>query len=316
MQSILPVRETRIEGITFTNGIAEGASFPDYSGGAIYCRYSELVIEKCVFTDNYASTQGGAILLDYSSPTIVECVFLSNSVGQFGEGGGLFCSPTSWPIVSDCLFESNQGNNGGAFYCGGAGGIPATFENCEFVSNTAFYRGGAVYSTSQAFPEFLYCSFSNNSSSSGGGAFFLVNSGAASLTNCTLFDNGSDYGGGSIEARASGEITIDNSIIAFGFDGPAVWCDGSSSAELICSDVYGNAGGDWIGCIAGQEGTMGNFSDDPLFCDAPNGDLTLSADSPCLDAPGCGQVGAFGEGCGGSTAVEQTSWGEIKRIFR
>ena len=55
----------------------------------------------------------------------------------------------------------------------------------------------------------------------------------------------------------------------------------------------------------------GNFSADPLFCDAPHGDCTLDEASPCLDAPGCGLVGAQGRGCG-TSASSLVTWGRIK----
>ena len=38
---------------------------------------------------------------------------------------------------------------------------------------------------------------------------------------------------------------------------------------------------------------------------------------PCLptDPSGCGQIGAFGQGCG-TISVESTSWGKIKGFYR
>jgi hypothetical protein len=69
---------------------------------------------------------------------------------------------------------------------------------------------------------------------------------------------------------------------------------------LTCCNLYGNTNGDWIGCIADQEGSNGNISLDPLFCDAENGEFSLCSDSPCAldNNPGCGQIGALGTGCG------------------
>ena len=89
---------------------------------------------------------------------------------------------------------------------------------------------------------------------------------------------------------------LENTIIAFSTSGEAVYCGTGSTATLACCDVYGNAGGDWVGYIAGQEGVNGNFSADPLFCDSGNGDYRLQPCSPCLDAAGCGLVGACGAG--------------------
>jgi hypothetical protein len=54
-----------------------------------------------------------------------------------------------------------------------------------------------------------------------------------------------------------------------------------------------------------------------LYCDPEILDLTVHEGSPCIEGntPGCGQIGAWGEGCGG-VSVEATSWGMIKSLYR
>ncbi len=93
-----------------------------------------------------------------------------------------------------------------------------------------------------------------------------------------------------------------NTIIAFGNQGPAVLCAGSSNCTLSCCDLYGNAGGDWVGAIAGQLGVDGNICADPLFCGAQNPEMpySVSAISPCAPDynPECGLIGACPVGCG------------------
>ena len=112
-----------------------------------------------------------------------------------------------------------------------------------------------------------------------------------------------------------------NTVIAFNIDGQAVFCNEEGYASLSCCDVYGNTGGDWVGCIAEQYGTENNISADPLFCNPAAGDFTLAADSPCLDAFGCGLLGPLGPGCGSSTGVDErhampSTWGLVKGLFR
>ena len=97
-----------------------------------------------------------------------------------------------------------------------------------------------------------------------------------------------------------------------------MYCLGEDSMPLlVCCDIYGNAGGDWVDCIADQYGVDGNFSADPLFCDVTAGDLTLASESPCLpDGNDCHVlIGAHGEGCEESP-VKASSWGSIKAMFR
>ena len=96
---------------------------------------------------------------------------------------------------------------------------------------------------------------------------------------------------------------LQNCIFSWGLGGAAVESDCLNTPVVNCCDIFANEGGDWVGCIAGQFGVGGNFSADPLLCDAANGDYTLDASSPCL--PGnhpqgvdCGLIGTRGLGCG------------------
>jgi hypothetical protein len=83
---------------------------------------------------------------------------------------------------------------------------------------------------------------------------------------------------------------------------------------IACSDLFGNAGGDWIGCIAGELGTNGNIAADPLFCHTDVGSLAIANDSPCAPAQSaCGLIGAVGPEC--ATAVASATWGSIKATF-
>jgi len=63
--------------------------------------------------------------------------------------------------------------------------------------------------------------------------------------------------------------------------------------SLSCNDWYAN-----------EAGAPPRFSPsptdrfvDPIFCDLANDDVQLRSDSPLLDAPGCGRIGALGQGC-------------------
>jgi hypothetical protein len=90
----------------------------------------------------------------------------------------------------------------------------------------------------------------------------------------------------------------------------------TGARALHCCNLYGNAGGDWVGCIADQFGISNNMSADPLFCDRPGSDYTIDAGSPCAAAHsgGCGLIGALDVGC--DSPVEAVSWGAIKAMYR
>jgi hypothetical protein len=85
---------------------------------------------------------------------------------------------------------------------------------------------------------------------------------------------------------------------------------------LYCTDIYGNAGGDWVGTIADQADIDGNLSENPSFCDPDIGDFTLAENSPCAPAqqPECDLIGAWGVGCG-ATGTEPSKWGAIKAMY-
>lgn len=144
---------------------------------------------------------------------------------------------------------------------------PMVIENCVFVDNIATWQGGGLL--------IEYCD--------------------PYLRNVTIVGNDGPQGGGIYVFHGTPEFK--RSIIAFN-DGASVFCSTFGDAVFTCSDIHGNTAGDWVDCIADQAEIDGNFSADPLFCWAAGGDCHLSSESPCLDAPGCGQVGAFGQGCG------------------
>jgi hypothetical protein len=134
------------------------------------------------------------------------------------------------------------------------------------------------------------------------------------LVECTFYGNSSSYSViwvGTIYQ----ETVIERTIVAFSPSGAAL--DGWSTDPMIvrCCDFYGNAGGDWVHGFAGDLGVEGNISADPLFCDPMGEDFRLQQDSPCAPGTECDLMGAWPVGCA-PTAVEQTTWGGLKALFR
>lgn len=237
------------------------------------------VLQGLTFTNGYAASgnKGGAVLCSNgSSPTIRSCVFLENVASDAlgGDGGGLACVASS-PSVVDCRFEGNAASlpqgDGGAVYLSGSS---AAFSGCVFIDNAA-YRGGGIAIDGASHPVISNCTFHGCSAAADGGGGLWLASGST--------------------------VVVTNSILGYSDTGGAVLCDaGPGAATLSCCDVIGNAGGDWTGCLAGQGGLSGNFSSDPLYCDAAAGNLGLTEASPCApeNNPQCGLVGALAVGCG------------------
>lgn len=273
--------------------VGSGNRAMDYGGKAITVRSSSGDPAKCIIDCGHAA-RGFYFHNDEGSDSVVESVTIRNAFATpgwpCGLGAGVCCWYDCSPTVRRCIFHNNEADFGGGIFCYGS-------------SN----------------PHVVNCTFWSNSASSGGAVCCWFNS-VPTFTNCTLFGNFTNepWGhGGGMYIRDWSPATLENTIIAYSPAGVGIYCQSSDSPLLSCSDIYGNAGGDWVGCIASQAGINGNFSDDPLFCDAANGDFTIDADSPCASAnnPACGLVGAWGVGCGQS-ATEETTWTTLKVLFR
>jgi len=168
------------------------------------------------------------------------------------------------------------------------------------------------------------CTFSGNSAN-WGAAVAVYNGSAITMDYCTLAANDAtsgardDEGGVVYTWSASSSADFNDCIVAFNTAGEAVVCEDGGGSVLHCTDVYGNDGGDWVGCIAPQAGTDGNLNVDPKFCGLASADYHLCANSPCLpDHNDClVRMGAYDAGCGNcDSAVETTSWGAIKAMYR
>lgn len=147
----------------------------------------------------------------------------------------------------------------------------------------------------------------------------------------------------SLSDNLNGSITIEENTIDKTTSYPAIFCQRSSSplirrnvivrsaggvlCELSsfpvieCNNIFGG-GYRYGGDCTDQTGVNGNISVDPQFCGVDDsGNYYLQGDSPC--APGghpdgeveCGQIGAFGVGCG-TVSTKKTTWGGVKSIYR
>ncbi|MBN1826819.1 MAG: right-handed parallel beta-helix repeat-containing protein [Candidatus Eisenbacteria bacterium] len=326
---------TVIEGITLTEGYArdlEGAS----GGGMLILQCSPRV-SRCRFISNRAISEaigtgyGGGVYGYRSNSVLTDCEFVGNialdTLIHQGTGGGAFFEGNDYsPRLEGCSFLTNQADLGGGLYLscegavveecvfegnvcsGGGGGLKCNasieVQDCSFIGNTVTegWGGGML---SSLHPKMQYCVFAENSAGLyGGGGLALMDS--AFIETCTFYGNTAAYGSG-IACTDNATPWVDRAILSFGRTGAAVYCDAESDILLYCSDVYGNAGGDYVDCLAGKEGINDNFSADPLFCEPESLDLTLKNISPCaygISPPACGQIGAYGVGCTVTGVVE------------
>ncbi len=289
---------TIIQNMTFINGVANGQSVYDQSGGAILLNNSNPRIINCVFRNNLANGHGGAIRCTHASPQILNCYFEGNSSPN-GGGGALDCSYDSAPLLQGCFFKNNSAQWGGGMSCRG-NSSPMVF-NCQFdrnqVSGNLGY-GGAVMADTEAMPLFQQCTFYGNQGRYGGALASFADS-KTNLVSCTVVSNRSEWLGAGLLCIDSHPV-IENSIIAFQ-EGSAVACAGSALPLISCTNIFGNDRGDWTGTIAAQNQIEGNLSTDPMFCFSdPNQDFQfrLRIESPCANlGPDCELMGAWPAGC-------------------
>jgi len=125
-----------LDGFTITKGNADG-SYPNNSGGGIYCSSASPTIRNCVITDNSAAYGGG--ICNYSAdPDIINCVFNDNSATSFG--GGMYTCDQSDANITSSVFYTNTATYGGAIYADGF--LTVKLTNCTLAKNTATYTGG------------------------------------------------------------------------------------------------------------------------------------------------------------------------------
>ena len=219
------------------------------------------VIRGITFYRGYMGSSAGSLYFDGGSPTVTNCRFVGCNVG---DGGTIYCRSSCDLTLDQCHFYNSN--------------------NLVVTGDTSTLR---VEGNSTA--AITDCTFSDSSSPTAGAAIQLRSFSQATLLNCTIVHNSSGIAGDSFCNFGS----VNNTIISGSWAGAAVSCLNNSAASLHCCDVFGNAGGDWTGCIADQADIDGNFSADPAFT---GGDYywelyDLSPGSPCSAAASpCGAL--------------------------
>jgi predicted outer membrane repeat protein len=282
-----------IEGITIRNGFP--ASDSGYGSGAgVFVDDATCVVTACTFETSSSSWGGGVHCTHGGTAYLDGCRFTGNSAAT---GGAVAAHWGSDLVITGCTFVGNRATRGGAIY---SQGDRLVVSGCEFHENTCGSGdrgdGGALCGVGVGQVQVHDSVFARNQAAVAGGGIFLESCGF-SIQRCTFWQNSAAAGdAGGISYRLCDPGSISGTIIAASTSGAAlVYDDGSWP---FCCDFYGNAGGDWVGCVEGADiPELGNISRDPLFCDPDALDFTLSARSPCAPDDDCGGMGARGIGC-------------------
>ncbi|MBD3236042.1 MAG: hypothetical protein GF330_05015 [Candidatus Eisenbacteria bacterium] len=242
--------------------------------------------------------QGKAMALQSQSGDPASCVIDCQGTAQDWHRGFSFTSgETAETRIEGITVRGGYADIAAAAYIDDSS--PA-FRNVVFADHYADF-GGAVRCRGTSAPLFEDVVFRGNGARVGGAIYSLGGDCVPVIRNCTFYDNYATNYGAALRCYDFSDPVIENTIIAFSSEGVSISCANSGMPVISCTDIYGNAGGDWVDPFDDQLGVDGNFSADPLFCDAPGGDLTLDAESPCTanNAPDdCGLIGAYDIGCG------------------
>lgn len=149
-------------------------------GGAI--KGGNVVLNHCVFTENYSWGHGGAA--DLWGSTIDDCVFTENRARQ---GGALRLDGVSaTTMVVRCVFRGNVATpyGGGAILCGGN----ALVHGSLFVGNAAASIGGACHNQGGDV-RLVNSLLLGNQAGGRGGAWSTREGSLLEILNCTILGN-------------------------------------------------------------------------------------------------------------------------------
>jgi hypothetical protein len=192
-----------IDGLTFTNGNANGNGGGFSSSGAI-------TIRNCKFTNNTASTLGGGLHCSGQFSKVENCLFEDNSAGI--SGGGAYLNQDRIIGVYNSHFLNNSvttgdGSGGGLYFKTTTANF-GYIENCYIAGNSSNWFGGglAIYAI-----HVQNCVIVNNAGLRSGSANYMnsieiLASSPTHFINCTIANN---YGG----FRMNGTPLFKNTII-------------------------------------------------------------------------------------------------------
>ncbi|SYZ71895.1 exported hypothetical protein [Candidatus Zixiibacteriota bacterium] len=266
---------------------------------------------------------GGGIYIEEASPTIDSCKFISCK-DDMNAGGAIIISSgynNAAPLITRSVFDGNLADvyNDTWFGLGGAIAVynynsAPSIDSCIFMNNVAKISGGAIYLAQAPNAQIAKCLFKANQAGDAthtghGGAIYTDD--ANTLQRCTFIGNSANegavlyaYGWGYVPFT----VTFDNNIAAGNLQSEAIRCAGTDCSIVFdCNvfwDNYSNVSG-LCDCSVMDANT--HFID-PLFCDAVNGNYSISTNSICAPANSpCGQlIGAYTTNCSYSLAAGPT----------
>jgi predicted outer membrane repeat protein len=264
---------SRLTYCRFEYGTAAGKEQPYVFGGAIYIyRYSNLIINNCMFENNFAyaggaiyckeaapvianniirkcktQSSGGAMVFIHSGPILINNKITDNASGY--NGGAILFYESSPYVLNNTFLRNSAINSGGAIFCEKKWatfletGIYSPTDKITFVRDESFakeYLGAFPFkNTSSYYGRFINNIICENKSDFGGGISLMATK--PEFTNITVNSNIADSAGGGIYCLLSAP-QITNSIVN-GNSRDQIYLNGESSPLIrycnIESGFYG-----------------------------------------------------------------------------
>lgn len=305
-----------LSGLTLTNGLG-GSSYPNHTGGGIYCYNSNPSIINVFITGNYA-VHGGGIYCEFSNPNMLNITIIDNSAewgggiqfyesspslenvkitGNYADGGGgISCSHSSNPSLKNVTITDNFANagyagSGGGIYC--MGNSSPNLENVSITGNSVDGLGGGIYCYGTS-PSLVNVTIKNNSADCGGGGIYCIDYSSPSLVNVIIINNSTESHGGGFFCTWDSNPSLVNVTItdnSADSDGGGIYSGLNSNPSLVnCilwnnipDEVYDSAEISYSNIQGGWTGE-GNIDANPLFAGIEEDPYSLLGGSPCIDA--------------------------------
>ncbi|MFQ6043235.1 MAG: right-handed parallel beta-helix repeat-containing protein [Candidatus Poribacteria bacterium] len=254
-----------LKGFTIRNGYVDG-SWPQNSGGGIFCDSSSPTIVDNIIIENSALYSGGGIICFESSSPIIENNTITQNTAFLG--GGIYCFRSSPMITDNNITLNSTDSHGGGISCSDYS--DPIIQNNIITGNSGRLltgAGGGVECYHYASPTIINNIIARNSASNGGG-IFCFDSSYPTILNNTVVRNFSRAGSGIAVGRFSSPTVINTILWNVGDE---VRLD-AASISITYSNVQG-----------GYEGE-GNIDAVPRFLSLREGDYHLRPTSPCIGA--------------------------------